>query len=148
PGDGAGEHAGRDAGLGGAAIRRSDVQARGRAADGLYSSLGDGSRAVPSAGRRVGLDEPEPHRPTRDFRITEAHQIGVGGLHEKARANIEAIRLLKGLEAEHRDASDEEKASLVRYAGWGALAQVFEPEGRLKHEWQAAATELKELLTE
>src|SRR5207247_246919 len=101
PGDGAGEHAGRDAGLGGAAIRRSDVQARGRAADGLYSSLGDGSRAVPSAGRRVGLDEPEPHRPTRDFRITEAHQIGVGGLHEKARANIEAIRLLKGLEAEH-----------------------------------------------
>jgi N12 class adenine-specific DNA methylase len=69
-------------------------------------------------------------------------------LHEKARANIAAIRLLKGIEAEHRDASDEEKAILVRYAGWGALAQVFEPERRLKHEWKAAATELKELLTD
>ncbi len=69
-------------------------------------------------------------------------------MHEKARANIEAIRLLKGIEAEHRDASDEEKAILVRYAGWGAFAQVFEPERRLKQEWKAAATELKALLTE
>ena len=69
-------------------------------------------------------------------------------MHEKARANIAAIRLLKDIEADHRDASDEEKASLVRYAGWGALAQVFEPEWRLKQGWQAAATELKELLNE
>ena len=69
-------------------------------------------------------------------------------MHEKARANIAAIRLLKDIEAAHRDASDDEKASLVRYAGWGALAQMFEPEERLKHEWQAAATELTALLTE
>jgi len=69
-------------------------------------------------------------------------------LHEKARANLAAIRLLKGIEAGQRDATDEEKAILVRYAGWGALAQVFEPERRLRPEWQAAATELKELLTE
>jgi hypothetical protein len=76
----------------------------------------------------VGRGEPEPRRPSRDFRITEAQQIGAGGLHEKARANIAAIRLLKGIEAECRDASDAEKATLVRYAGWGALAQVFEEE--------------------
>ncbi len=37
---------------------------------------------------------------------------------------------------------------LVRYAGWGALAQVFEPDWRIKPEWKAAATELKALLTE
>src|SRR5205807_1220690 len=111
-------------------------------------SLGASSRAVPAAGRSIGSDEPKPTRPTRDFRITDAHQVGAGGLHEKARVNIAAIRLLKGIEAEHRDASDEERAVLVRYAGWGALAQVFEPERRLKHEWQAAASELKALLTE
>ena len=150
PGDGADEHAGGDAGLGGAAIGRFAVQARGGAADGLCSSVGDSDQSVPTAGGRSGHDEPEPepHRPTRDFCITDAHQIGAGGLHEKARANLAAIQLLKGIEADHREATDEEKAVLARYAGWGALAQVFEPEWRLKPEWQVAATELKELLTE
>ena len=85
------------------------------------------SGAIPSAGRtgrrRVLLDEPEPAGPSRDFRITDAHGVGSGGLHEKASANIAAIRLLKTLEAENREATDEEKAILVRYAGWGALAQ-------------------------
>src|SRR6266699_4752743 len=110
------------------------------------SGNGTGEHAERGAG--LSEPEPEPSRPSRDFRITDGHQIGAGGLHEKARANLAAIRLLKGIEAEHRDATEEDKAVLVRYAGWGALAQVFEPEWRLKHEWQAAATELKELLTE
>jgi N12 class adenine-specific DNA methylase len=69
-------------------------------------------------------------------------------LHEKASANIAAIRLLKTLEEENREATDEEKAVLVRYAGWGALAGVFEPSWRVLPEWRAAATELKHLLTE
>jgi N12 class adenine-specific DNA methylase len=108
------------------------------------SGNGTGEHAERGAGRG-GL---EPSRPSRDFRITDAHQIGAGGLHEKARANLAAILLLKSIETDHRDSSDAEKAILVRYAGWGALAQVFEEERRLKHEWQAAATELKKLLTE
>jgi N12 class adenine-specific DNA methylase len=96
----------------------------------------------------IRLVEREPARPpSRDFRITEAHGVGTGGLHEKARANIAAIRLLKTLDANEREATDEEKATLVRYAGWGALKDVFEPEWRLKQEWKGAATELKELLT-
>src|SRR5947209_13235223 len=150
PGAGADEHAGSTPERDSRAVVRPDVRPGDREGDGLRSSQGDSSQPVPVAGRRLRLDEPEPEpaRLTRDFRITDAHQIGVGGLHEKARANIAAIRLLKGIEAAHRDASDEEKASLVRYAGWGALAQVFEPEERLKHEWQAAATELTALLTE
>ncbi len=69
-------------------------------------------------------------------------------MHEKARANITAIRLLKTLEAEGREATDEEKAVLVRYSGWGALAQVFEPEWRIQPEWKTASTELQQLLTE
>src|SRR5437660_3913990 len=149
-GAGAGEHTGSTPERDSRAVVRPDVRSGDREGDGLRSSQGDSSQPVPAAGRRLRPDEPEPEpaRLTRDFRITEAHQIGVGGLHEKARANIAAIRLLKDIEAAHRDASDEEKASLVRYGGWGASAQVFEPESRLKHEWQAAATELTALLTE
>jgi hypothetical protein len=71
--------------------------------------------------------EPQPEeKPSRDFRITDAHRIGQGGLHEKARDNLAAIRTLKALEAENRDASEAEKAVLARYVGWGAIPNAFE----------------------
>jgi hypothetical protein len=38
---------------------------------------------------------PAPAPPPRDFRIVEAHRIGQGGLKEKARVNIAAIRTLR-----------------------------------------------------
>ena len=92
------------------------------------------------------LAEPEPPaRPSRDFRITAAHRVGEGSLREKALANLAAIRTLKQLEDENREATDEEKAVLVRYSGWGALANVFEP--RPPREWKQVAEELRELLT-
>lgn len=144
----AGKSAGSGTGSNGAAVRRSAVHPGDRAEDGLLSSLGESDRPLPSAGRRrVILDEPELERqPSRDFRITEAHGVGAGGLHEKAKANIAAVRLVKTLEAENREATDAEKAILVRYAGWGALAGVFE--WRVKPEWKAQSTELQHLLTE
>lgn len=84
-------------------------------------------------------------KPSRDFRLTESHRIGQGGLHEKARDNLAAIRTLKLLEAENRDATDPEKAILAGYAGWGSLPNAFAhypPE-----EWRAIAQEVKDLLT-
>jgi hypothetical protein len=88
--------------------------------------------------------EPEP-LPSRDFRITSAHRIGEGSLQEKARDNVAAIRLLKSLEAEQRDATDEEKTILARYVGWRAIPNVFgyNPPG----EWRQLAVGIKELLT-
>ena len=131
--------------------KRSDLQPIGRAKNELPGSLRNSEIHISSdRRRRVILDEPEPKRqPSRDFRITEEHHVGLGGLHEKANANIAAIRLLKKLEEEgNREATDEEKAVFVKYAGWGALAQVFEPNYLIRPEWKAAATELQSLLTE
>jgi N12 class adenine-specific DNA methylase len=109
--------------------------------------VGDDAERVPAAGR-VFLDrEPEP-RPSRDFRITDAHRIGQGGLREKAQGNIAAIRLLKELEGENREASEDEKAVLARYVGWGGLAGVFESPYRRREEWNATAEQLEKLLTE
>jgi len=119
--------------------------------NGLLAILGDHLRPVLPAGSngRAGHDEPAPARQlSRDFRITDAHGVGSGGLHEKARANIAAIRLIKTLDAQEREATDEEKATLVRYAGWGALAQVFERPSRTREEWRPVAAEVRELLTE
>ena len=88
-----------------------------------HQDVGTGDRRDPSAGKVLDI-EPE-EKPSRDFRITDAHRIGQGSLHEKARDNIAAIRLLKTLEAENRDATDDEKAVLARYVGWGAMPNVF-----------------------
>ena len=81
----------------------------------------------------------------RDFRITDAHQIGVGGLKQKLKDNLEAIRTLKRIESEKRDATAEEHVRLVRYVGWGAFPQVFEQPPR--DEWKFAADELALLLS-
>ena len=93
---------------------------------------------------RVFDIEPDA-KPSRDFLITSAHRIGQGSLHEKARDNIAAIRLLKTLEAEDREATDVEKPMLARYVGWGSMPNVFghyPPE-----EWRNTAGAVKELLT-
>jgi len=85
-------------------------------------------------------------KPSRDFRITEAHRIGQGGLHEKARDNLAAIRTLKKLEGENRDATDAEKAILARYAGWGSMPNAFSYSP--PDEWKSVAREVKEILTD
>lgn len=131
------------------AVQRPTAPPDGGEENGLSGSLGDDDEPVPSAGRRSVLDEPElESQPSRDFRITDAHGVGSGGLHEKARANIAAIQLLKTLEAENREATEEEKAMLVRYSGWGALAGVFEEGYNLRQEWRDIHDELVALLTE
>ena len=45
---------------------------------------------------------------------------------ERIRANIEAIRLAKRIGSEGRPATLEEKKVLVKYVGWGGLADVFD----------------------
>jgi N12 class adenine-specific DNA methylase len=102
-------------------------------------------RGPPAAAIVRGLDTQEEEAPARDFRINAAHHIGEGTLREKALANLEAIRTLKLIEAENRDATDAEKAILVRYAGWGAMANAFRPYP--PQEWQSVANQLRELLT-
>jgi N12 class adenine-specific DNA methylase len=90
--------------------------------------------------------DPEPDLfPSRDFRITDALRIGEGSLRDKAFDNIEAIRALKRIEAESRAATIAEKSLLVKYSGWGAMANAFRPYP--PPEWQHTATELRELLT-
>jgi len=98
--------------------------------------------------REVELSDLAPQAPApppRDFRITEAHRIGQGGLKEKARDNIAAIRTLRLVEDESREAHEPEKAVLARYSGWGALSNVFHPYPR--SDWEELARDVKEHLT-
>ena len=75
-----------------------------------------------------------------NYRITDDH-IGEGAPLERFQRNLDAIRLLKTVEAENRTATPEEQAVLAQYVGWGGLADFFE-------EKNPRYDELKELLTD
>jgi len=79
----------------------------------------------------------------KNFTITDDN-LGDGGAKTKFRANVEAIRTLKTLEAEKRPATAEEKETLSRYVGWGAIPQAFD---KSADKWSAEYKELSELLT-
>ena len=80
----------------------------------------------------------------RNFVIGDSLDLPNG---EKARykANIDAIRLVKKLEAEGRYATEAEQVILSKYVGWGGLANAFSDK---KADWAKEYAELKELLTD
>ena len=82
-------------------------------------------------------------RNAQNFRITDEH-LGEGGPKAKFQANVNAIRLLKELEAAGQQASPEQQEVLSRYVGWGSLSDAFDPE---KPAWALEYAQLKELLT-
>ena len=79
-----------------------------------------------------------------NFRITN-DDLGAGGPKQKFRANMEAILLLKKLEAENRAATPEEQEILSRYVGWGGLPMAFEERNG---SWASEYMGLKQALTE
>lgn len=97
------------------------------------------------AGRRPPSRRPDSSGGQHDYRITDADDIEAGGDRTKYKANIDAIRTLKKIEAEGRLATPEEQAILVKYTGWGGLKNAFEGYQR---GWEDAPRELQELLSE
>ena len=86
--------------------------------------------------------EPEPSVPAANFRITDDN-LGCGSIRQKFANNLSAIRLLKSLEEDGRNATPEEQEILSRYVGWGGMPQAFDPENA---SWSSEHTQLKELL--
>ncbi|WAX58516.1 hypothetical protein M6B22_07060 [Jatrophihabitans cynanchi] len=58
---------------------------------------------------------PDPNGPTR---------LGAGA---RARANLDALRVLRQLQAEQRRARADELPILAAWSGWGAVPQLFDP---------------------
>ena len=87
--------------------------------------------------------ESEPPTPPRNFRITDDH-LGEGGAKARFRANMDAIHLLKQIEAEGRTATASEQETLSRYAGWGGIPDAFDES---KSDWAKEYAELKAALT-
>ncbi|MDY3031313.1 MAG: hypothetical protein SOS24_06085, partial [Clostridia bacterium] len=80
-----------------------------------------------------------PMSERHNFRITDDN-LGHGTPTQKYERNVQAIKLLKTLEDEHRLATPEEQEILSQYVGWGGLADCFD-------ERNSHYAELKSLLT-
>ena len=92
--------------------------------------------------------EPIAEKPTQkpqNFRYSEGMELYPTGLKSKYKANIEAIKLLKAIEEDRRQATPDEQIILARYVGWGGLANAFNPKAK---DWEKEYQELKLLLTD
>ncbi|MFB7890268.1 helicase-related protein [Cellulosimicrobium cellulans] len=116
---GAGDRAGRDgvpaAGAGDRSPRAAVDAARG--------------------GRDGVAPEPVDYQPT-------GNEVPTGEVG-KLRANMEALRTLRKIQDEDRFATPEEQKVLARWAGWGALGEVFNEK---KPKWAKERAELRDLI--
>ena len=109
--------------------------------------MGDGAGEIhPAPARRVAKrHQEEPPRNLSSYRIAEADRLGEGGPKQKFQQNLKAIKTLRTLDAEERPATDEEKAALVKYVGWGAMPQVFDVDST---DWHKEQIQLSEILSD
>jgi N12 class adenine-specific DNA methylase len=72
------------------------------------------------------VERPALDSPARNFAPpADLASLAPIGNKTKIQANLAAIRLLKTLETEERNATPEEKRALAAYTGWGAFKEAF-----------------------
>ena len=152
-------------------LREPEVPVSGQSSESEHGLRGqseksDGSGSIREGndkrnGVRTGVNEDEEkpltpaqekdakasETPGHNFTITEEKEaaIGEGGKKTKYKNNVAAIRLLKQLEAENRQATPAEQETLAKYVGWGRILEAF---SRYDKDWQNEFKELEGLLTE
>lgn len=78
--------------------------------------------------------------------LDEAVHASFTGPVSKYEANLQALALLRILDAECRSPSELERDILNRYTGWGGLKEIFEPNPL--PEWRERANTVRKLLGE
>jgi N12 class adenine-specific DNA methylase len=149
--------------------RQDDVRGTGGERDESAGGTGDGAggarpatdpRTDDAAGSERGEDESgagadrpaggqQADTPANadNYLIRDAGALHQGGLKAKFRANVEAIRLMRRIEAEGRSATPAEQDILAGYTGWGAMPGAFNDGGNAG-DWTAERDEIKALLTD
>ncbi|MFV0516423.1 MAG: LPD38 domain-containing protein [Aminipila sp.] len=81
----------------------------------------------------------------KGFKITKKSDIDRGSKTVRYNNNIEAIKLIKTLKEENRQATKSEAEILAKYTGWGGIKEAFIDNKDSK--WQDRANEIKSILT-
>lgn len=107
---------------------RSRKGAGGAGETDVQAGEGDSGSGKPDRGAagdpQPRVKRPEPGTPEANFVIEDDFRMPSG---PKARidANLAAIRLLRTIEAEERNATAAEKETLSKYSGWGSFKNAF-----------------------
>ncbi|MFZ2173861.1 MAG: DUF3072 domain-containing protein, partial [Rhodococcus sp. (in: high G+C Gram-positive bacteria)] len=90
--------------------------------------------------------QPAPDQPeaTAANFVLGAEVLAPSGAKARARANIDAIRLVHQLGDENRAATPAEQRILAAWSGWGAAGDIFD---KRKPEWDELRTDLSSVLT-
>lgn len=138
------------------AEKRSGTRGSNRAGS-VSAHSGQGENSTGTAGRGTvpltpaqKADAKPSETPGHNYTVTK-DSLGDGGVKTKYKNNVEAIKLLKQLEAEGRQATPAEQEILANYVGWGGLSPVFNINYNgeaIDSAWTKEAKELKELLTD
>lgn len=113
------------------------------------SSTGGVSITDPTPTEEVVAAEPTQVNPTdikgtSDFSYAD-RDFAYAGLKQKFRWNVEALKVLRNIQAEGRDhATPAEQAILSKFIGWGQFPNVFSHQEDA--EWKEEQEELKMLL--
>ena len=102
---------------------RDPATGRPRLSDQEIETTGDPDGRTPTL---WGTPEPSLSR-LGDFRAGGQGDLAPAGKTAKARANLAALAVLRAIRDEQRPATPAEQAVLARWAGWGALPEVFDP---------------------
>ena len=85
---------------------------------------------------------------TQDFTIDDDNAHELSGAKTKFKQNVDAIKTLKTLMSENREATAQEQKTLAKWVGWGGLANAFRrADGSMNKGWEAETQQLENLLT-
>lgn len=90
-------------------------------------------------------DEVIEEYPSINYHISDNKIDTSFGAKTRFEYNIKAIELLKKIESEDRNATNEEQDILSRYVGWGGIADAFDER---KENWSSERKRLKLLLND
>lgn len=93
----------------------------------------------------ANVENTKPIQSAKNFKLSEETLPEKLLPSERLKNNIEAIKVLKILEKESRDAVPEEQEILAKYVGFGGISDVFDE--TKTGQWQTAREFLKENLT-
>lgn len=85
-----------------------------------------------------------PKAPSRNYRYAP-DELGWKGKGKKGKFkdNLEALRILRQLEIEDRQPTDDERGKLAKFVGWGQMSEVFNSANR---DWAKEREELQEVV--
>jgi len=124
-----------DQGLGTEARQEAERTEPGRDGRGVHGdyvsdTTGSGRVSERDGEQQSSVNEPTPvaasvKRNVNNWSYGETHLELPSGEIGKLKGNIEAIRTLKELEASEQPATPEQKQALLKFVGWGGLAEAL-----------------------